>query len=78
MPQGYSDLYNPIVSHKLLWLRDLSVLNPFKTRYFVWLDSGGICTPRLNPFSGMHLNEFKPKVKYALRCTPTHWLLLLY
>ncbi len=72
VPQGYSDLYNPIVSHKLLWLRDLSVLNPFKTRYFVWLDSGGICTPRLNPFSGMHLNEFKPKVKYALR-----WLLLL-
>jgi hypothetical protein len=65
VPQGYSDLYNPIVSHKILWLRDLSVLNPFKTRYFVWLDSGGICTPRLNPTSGMHLNEFKPKVKYV-------------
>jgi hypothetical protein len=66
VPQGYSDLYNPIVSHKILWLRDLSVLNPFKTRYFVWLDSGGICTPRLNPTSGMHLNEFKPKVKFYL------------
>jgi len=66
VPQGYSDLYNPIVSHKLLWLRDLAVLNPFKTRYFVWLDSGGICTPRLNPTSGMHLEEFKPKVKYYM------------
>ena len=66
VPQGYSDLYNPIVMHKLLWLRDLSVLNPFKTKYFVWLDSGGICTPRINPDYGMSIPDFKTKVK----CVP--------
>lgn len=66
VPQGYSDLYNPIVMHKLLWLRDLSVQNPFKTRYFMWLDSGGICTPRINPRSGMQLSELKPKAKYYM------------
>jgi hypothetical protein len=66
VPQGYSDLYNPIVMHKLLWLRDLSVLNPFKTKYFVWLDSGGICTPRINPDYGMSIPDFKTKVKHYL------------
>jgi hypothetical protein len=63
VPQGYSDLYNPIVMHKLLWLRDLSVLNPFKTKYFVWLDSGGICTPRIAPDYGLPVADFKSKVK---------------
>jgi hypothetical protein len=64
VPQGYSDLYNPIVMHKLLWLRDLSVLNPFKTKYFVWLDSGGICTPRIR--DGIQsIPEFKTKAKYV-------------
>jgi len=63
VPQGYSDLYNPIVMHKLLWLRDLSVLNPFKTKYFVWLDSGGICTPRIAPDYGLSIPDFKSKVK---------------
>ncbi|ELR11156.1 uncharacterized protein ACA1_388160 [Acanthamoeba castellanii str. Neff] len=52
--------------HKLLWLRDLSVLNPFKTKYFVWLDSGGICTPRINPDYGMSIPDFKTKVKHYL------------
>jgi hypothetical protein len=64
VPQGYSDLYNPIVMHKILWLRDLSVLNPFKTKYFVWLDSGGICTPRINPDYGLSIKDFKEKAKY--------------
>jgi hypothetical protein len=62
VPQGYSDLYNPIVMHKLLWLRDLSVLNPFKTKYFVWLDSGGICTPRIRN-DIMPIPDFKVKAK---------------
>jgi len=65
VPQGYSDLYNPIVMHKLLWLRDLSVLNPFKTKYFVWLDSGGICTPRIR--DGIQsIPEFKVKAKHYM------------
>lgn len=66
VPQGYSDLYNPIVMHKLLWLYDLSVKNPFKTKYFVWLDSGGICTPRINPDYGMSISDFKQKAKFYM------------
>jgi len=40
VPQGYSDLYNPLVMQKVLWLRDLAASNPFKTKHFLWLDSG--------------------------------------
>ena len=61
-PQGYSDLYNPIVMQKLLWLRDLARSNPDNTKYFMWLDSGGICTPNVRDIEG-----FKQKATTYMR-----------
>jgi hypothetical protein len=44
---GYSSYYNPIVMQKVVWLLDIAKSNPQKTKYFVWLDSGGICSPTI-------------------------------
>eukprot|EP01102_Stenamoeba_stenopodia_P001712 TRINITY_DN11561_c0_g1_i1.p1 TRINITY_DN11561_c0_g1~~TRINITY_DN11561_c0_g1_i1.p1 ORF type:complete len:489 (-),score=118.79 TRINITY_DN11561_c0_g1_i1:173-1639(-) len=60
VPQGYSDLYNPLVMQKVLWLRDLVASNPFKTKHFMWLDSGGICTPGIR---GLGLDKFLKRAK---------------
>mmetsp|Transcript_20466 Transcript_20466/g.28705 ORF Transcript_20466/g.28705 Transcript_20466/m.28705 type:complete len:365 (+) Transcript_20466:160-1254(+) len=63
VPQGYSDLYNPIVMQKVLWLQELAHDNPFNTKYFVWLDSGGICTPQVYNFGKQ---KFLQKLKYFM------------
>eukprot|EP01101_Sappina_pedata_P004906 TRINITY_DN2148_c0_g1_i1.p1 TRINITY_DN2148_c0_g1~~TRINITY_DN2148_c0_g1_i1.p1 ORF type:complete len:406 (+),score=116.24 TRINITY_DN2148_c0_g1_i1:65-1282(+) len=64
VPQGYSNLYNPLVMQKLLLLKKLADDNPFKTKHFAWLDSGGICTPSIKNFG---VEKFVEKLKYFTR-----------
>jgi len=42
---------------KVLWLYDMAKRNPFKTKYFVWLDSGGICSPTIQLYGKEYLNK---------------------
>lgn len=39
-PQYKLEYYNPIVMSKLPWLNDVSIRNPFKSKYFYWIDAG--------------------------------------
>jgi hypothetical protein len=39
-PQAAMELYNPFNSRKLPWLAEQSKENPFKTKYFFWIDGG--------------------------------------
>lgn len=39
-PQAVLEYYNPIVQSKLFLLNDVTVMNPFNTEYFIWLDAG--------------------------------------
>ena len=34
--------------NKVYWMRDLCELNPFKTKYVMWVDCG-VCTTYLTP-----------------------------
>ena len=67
VPQGYSDLYNPIVMQKIFFLKRAADENIFKTKKFVWLDSGGICVPTM-PLLG--INYLKTKFDF--------WCKLIY
>eukprot|EP01100_Stratorugosa_tubuloviscum_P013325 TRINITY_DN6616_c0_g1_i1.p1 TRINITY_DN6616_c0_g1~~TRINITY_DN6616_c0_g1_i1.p1 ORF type:complete len:380 (+),score=151.95 TRINITY_DN6616_c0_g1_i1:54-1193(+) len=60
VPQGYSDLYNPIVMQKIYFLLRTARTNPFNTKYFSWLDSGGICSPTIRLY-GKEYIDFKIK-----------------
>eukprot|EP01087_Luapelamoeba_hula_P007365 TRINITY_DN1808_c0_g2_i1.p1 TRINITY_DN1808_c0_g2~~TRINITY_DN1808_c0_g2_i1.p1 ORF type:complete len:576 (-),score=70.29 TRINITY_DN1808_c0_g2_i1:82-1809(-) len=42
-PQAYSDLYNPVIMRKIYWLQELCEMNPFGSKFFMWVDSG-ICS----------------------------------
>eukprot|EP01087_Luapelamoeba_hula_P008995 TRINITY_DN228_c1_g1_i1.p1 TRINITY_DN228_c1_g1~~TRINITY_DN228_c1_g1_i1.p1 ORF type:complete len:536 (+),score=93.03 TRINITY_DN228_c1_g1_i1:183-1790(+) len=42
-PQGYNDLYNPLIMNKIFWMKDLCHQNPYNTKYFMWVDCG-VCT----------------------------------
>ena len=39
-PQAVLEMYNPIVQSKMFMLNDASILNPFDTEYFFWVDAG--------------------------------------
>jgi len=39
-PQATLDLYMPLVSQKIYWLRDVARLNPFGSDHFMWVDGG--------------------------------------
>lgn len=39
-PQAKLDLYLPFVLSKMFMMSDASIMNPFKTDYFLWLDAG--------------------------------------
>ena len=39
-PQGVNEWYNPIVQSKMFMLNDATIINPFDTEYFYWLDAG--------------------------------------
>lgn len=38
--QATLDLYNPMVMSKMFMLNDASIMNPFSTDYFIWIDGG--------------------------------------
>lgn len=63
--QGQSDLYAPVVMHRLLWLRDLAKQNPFKTKYFMWMDAS-TCTARMGTENGIDVAEVKTKGRYFM------------
>lgn len=39
-PQAVCEWYNPIVQSKMFLLNDVTIWNPFDTKYFIWLDAG--------------------------------------
>jgi hypothetical protein len=39
-PQAALEWYNPIVQSKMFLLNDVTIWNPFNTKYFIWLDAG--------------------------------------
>jgi hypothetical protein len=39
-PQCSNEWYNPIVQSKMFMLNDATIINPFDTEYFYWLDAG--------------------------------------
>lgn len=39
-PQAHLEWYNPIVQSKMFMLNDVTVYNPFDSKYFIWLDAG--------------------------------------
>ena len=39
-PQASLEWYNPIVQSKMFLLNDVTIWNPFNTKYFAWLDAG--------------------------------------
>lgn len=39
-PQAACEWYNPIVQSKMFMLNDVSIINPFDTEYFYWVDAG--------------------------------------
>ena len=65
-PQCKDEYYNPIVMSKMPFLHDSTILNPFDTDYFIWLDAGITLTCYENYFydenilNGLiqHLNPF--------------------
>lgn len=48
-PQSRLQGYDPLVMSKILMLRDAARLNPFKTKNFVFLDSGHMCATEIRP-----------------------------
>jgi hypothetical protein len=63
--QGQSDLYGPVVMHRLFWLRDLAKENPFQTKYFLWMDAS-TCTPRMSTERGIKADAIKTKARYFM------------
>jgi hypothetical protein len=39
-PQASLEWYNPVVMSKMFMLHDVTIWNPFDTKYFIWLDAG--------------------------------------
>ena len=39
-PQAVLEWYNPIVQSKMFLLNDVTIWNPFDSKYFMWLDAG--------------------------------------
>src|SRR6185295_887686 len=39
-PQANLELYNPMVMSKMGMLHDQSIINPFGTEFFAWIDGG--------------------------------------
>jgi len=39
-PQALLEMYNPIVQSKMFMLNDATIIDPFDTEYFYWLDAG--------------------------------------
>ena len=39
-PQASNEWYNPIVQSKMFMMHDVTIWNPFDTKYFLWLDAG--------------------------------------
>jgi len=39
-PQASLEWYNPIVQSKMFLVNDVTLWNPFDTKYFIWLDAG--------------------------------------
>lgn len=65
-PQAKLEWYNPIVQSKMFMMHDVTIWNPFTSKYFVWMDAGLtntvphgmlISTDFLNNLT-KHVNEF--------------------
>lgn len=39
-PQASNEWYNPIVQSKMFMMHDVTIWNPFNTKYFLWIDAG--------------------------------------
>ena len=48
-PQARLEGYNPLVMSKLLLLRDAARLNPWGSRYHLWMDAGHLCAGGQRP-----------------------------
>ena len=57
--QATSELYNPFVMSKMFFLHDVSVHNPFDTKYFAWVDAGLEATVHI---SGYFVDDFEKKI----------------
>ena len=48
-PQATLPGYDPLVMSKAFMLRDAAELNPYRTKYFVFVDSGHMCAGAQDP-----------------------------
>jgi hypothetical protein len=48
-PQARLPQYNPLVMSKLSLLRDAAKINPFGSRFHLWMDAGHLCATEQNP-----------------------------
>lgn len=39
-PQARLEYYNPVVQSKMFMMHDVTIWNPFNTKYFMWVDAG--------------------------------------
>lgn len=67
-PQARLEGYNPLVMSKLWLLRDAARINPWGSRYHMWMDAGHLCAGALRP-DGM--NMYKKHMAKAMLVT--HW-----
>jgi FkbM family methyltransferase len=72
--QATMELYNPMVMSKMFMLHDASLLDPFGSEYFLWVDGGLTSTTHEGYFTK---HEIIPKIKpfldsFLFLCFPYH------
>lgn len=67
-PQARLEGYNPLVMIKLKMLRDAARLNPWGTRYHMWMDAGHLCAGQQSPTK---MNMYRKLMSQGMMVT--HW-----
>lgn len=75
-PQAKLPYYNPLVMSKQFFMNDASIFNPFKTKYFMWVD-GGISNTIGDPKNYFD-EEFDEKIASVFSDNKMHYLCFPY
>lgn len=67
-PQARLEGYNPLVMIKLKMLRDAARLNPWGSRYHMWMDAGHLCAGQQSPDK---MNMYRGLMSKGMMIT--HW-----
>lgn len=61
-PQSSLEMYNPLVMSKMFMMNDVTLMNPFSSNYFIWLDAG--ITTTIHPGYFSHDKVLNKITKY--------------